>query len=274
VSSPIVVNVSLVALLCLGLAACGSTAPLVHYTIATKSPMVCCRSMNFEVADFANTTRTSGADTGVVVRFLTRKAQGGCTAGAEAPLSIANNTERDILVPTSHELEGSRIKLYPWRQHHDSARGAIRLARQIQYGDQFEHPAGARLRLMRLPARSEVRLDAWVPGDWLCTKPTELYEGYLEAELDPAFYSQRSRGLRTSRYEQASELVSPIGMRYDVVWLTLDYLERLPTVGRTESAGGDTVTVQLDVMEEPAQFFNAAQRVATSNIIDLVIDKE
>jgi hypothetical protein len=268
------ISLLLPALLLLVAAACGGPQrPLVHYTVTTQSPMVCCRSMHFAVAEFSATSPTSMAGDGVIVRFPSERFAGDCVKGAETPVVIANRTARDVFIPTSHELEGSRIKLYPWRQHHDSARGAIRLARQIQYGDMFEHSTDARLRLMRLPAGREVRLTASVPGQWLCTKPTELYEGYLQAELDPAFYSQRSRGLRTSPYEQARELVSPIGMRYDVVWVTLEFLERLPVSSRTVSSAGDTIAVQLAVKEEPAAFLNAEQKVASSNVIEMLIEK-
>ena len=229
--------------------------------------------MSFSVATFAPTQPVAAPGTGVVVRFDGASAAGNCREGAQTPLVIANHTRRDIYIPTSQELDGTRIKLYPWRQHLDSTRGAIRLARQIQYGDLFERNNESRLRLMRLPVGREIHLTAWVPGDWLCTKPTELYEGYLDAELDPTFYAQRARGLRTSPYEQARELVSPIAMRYDVIYVTLEFLETLPVDARTTSPRGDTITMHLNVTEEPAAFFNAEQKVAASNLIDLIIEK-
>lgn len=260
-------------LLALLFTACGTQADLVQYTVATNNRLSCCRSMTFSVGTFASTARTADRGDGVSVRFMNQRLAGSCDRGGEAPLVIANHTDEDVFIPTSHELEGSRIKLYPWRQHHDSARGTIRLARQIQYGDLLERNNDARLRLMRLPAHHEVHLTAWVPGSWLCTKPTELYEGYLTAELDPAFYAQRARGLRASPYEQAKELVSPIPMRYDVVYVTLGFLEALPLVSRTSNSAADTITVHLDVKEEPALFLNAEQKVAESNLVQLIIEK-
>ena len=246
---------------------------LVHYRLTTQSRLSCCKSMSFDVVTLPGTVSSTLSGDGVIVRFAAERLDGDCASGGEAPLVIANNSAEDVLIPTSHELEGARIKLYPWRLHHDSVTHApMRLARQIQYGDLFERNNEARLRLMRLPAGREVRLTAWVPGAWLCTKPTELYEGYLEAELDPELYAQRSRGLRTSRFEQARELVSPIGLRYDVVHLTLDFIDALPVLSRTTSPGQDTIAVTLGVNEPPAGFFNAAQRVASSNVIEMTID--
>jgi hypothetical protein len=270
-------GIALLGIALVGVAGCGTSSELVNYTVTTHSRLVCCRSMHFTVTGFTGARAISDDARddarGVEVRFASERISGSCALGATAPLVIANHSDTDAYIPTSHELEGSRIKLYPWRLHHDSAHGAIRLARQIQYGDMFEHGNDARLQLMRLPAHSEVALTAVVPGQWLCTKPTELYEGYLDAELDPAFYSQRSRGLRTSPYEQSKDLVSPIGMRYDVVWLSLAYLDALPVVARKESPRGDTISVEIDVKEEPAEFFNAAQRVASSNVIEMVIEQ-
>ncbi|MBC8144356.1 MAG: hypothetical protein H7X80_02155 [bacterium] len=253
------------------IAACASPDE-VSYAISTQSRMVCCRTMNFSVAEFPGASKNSSGVPGVSVMFPANRITGNCESGAESQVVIANNSGDAILIPTSRELEGSRIKLYPWRLHHDSAQGNIRLARQIQYGDMFERPDG-RLHFLRLADGYEVRLNAWVPGQWLCTKPTELYEGYLAAELDPAFYAQRARGLRTSPYEQAKDLVSPIGMRYDVIWVTLDFLKVLPVISRTTNSAGDTISVLLDVKEEPAAHLNAAQRVASSNIIEMVINK-
>jgi hypothetical protein len=229
--------------------------------------------MTFSVGTFSPIVSAATTGEGVEVRFASERMIGDCEKGAASPLVIANHTAKDIFIPTSHELEGTSIKLYPWRQHHDSAHGTIRLARQIQYGDLLERNNDSRLRLMRLPAGREVHLEARVPGDWLCTKPTELYEGYLTAELDPTFYAQRARGLRASPYEQAKELASPIPMRYDIVWVTLDFLQSLPVDRRTTSPGGDTITMHLNVSEEPAAFLNAEQTVASSNIIEMVINR-
>lgn len=256
----------------LAFAACTSPQQ-VNYIVSTQSRMVCCRTMSFAVADFPATVASASSDTGVSVSFTSLRTIGDCTNGAEAPLVIANHSGRDVYIPTSRELDGSRIKLYPWRLHHDSALGNIRLARQIQYGDMFERTTDGRLLFLRLRDGYEARLSGWVPGNWLCTKPTELYEGYLTAELDPEFYAQRARGLRTSRYEQARNLETPIGLRYDVVFVTLDFLNALPLISRTTNAGGDTISVVLDVKEEPAKHLNAEQRVASSNVIEMEIRK-
>ena len=267
-------NLPMVALACVLLASCATVPSEVRYAISTKSPLSCCRKMEFTVATFSPTVETERDGDGVEVRFGSDRLVGHCLAGGEAPLVVANHTDDDVLIPTSRELEGTRIKLYPWRLHHDPTRGdSIRIARQIQFGDLIEHEQNARLVFMRLPWGHQVSLTAWVPGTWLCTKPTPLTEGYMERELEPDYYAHHYQRLRTAAYDQASELVSPIGLRYDVVWLTLDFLETLPVASRSESPAGDTVAVVLDVRDEPAKFLNASQRVASSNVIDLVIKK-
>src|SRR5688572_13053706 len=91
----------------------------VSYIVTTQSRLVCCRSMNFTVAPFPATMKSTSKGTGVIVTFPTDVLAGDCLNGGESPVVIANHTGEDILIPTSRELEGSRIKLYPWRLHHD-----------------------------------------------------------------------------------------------------------------------------------------------------------
>lgn len=190
------------------------------------------------------------AGNGVTVRLLGDTLVAQCGKDAELGVVISNNSEEDIYIPISRELEGDRIKLYPWRLSYDSSGSPFRLARQLQYNDVLER-LDALLRFFRLPAGREVALQGVIPQRWLCSAAREIAPPYLNAELNPVFYSDRVRSLRDAEYHRDPNLPSAIGLRYDVAYTTLRYLESLPVTSRNVNSSGDTVQVMVGIKEEP-----------------------
>ncbi len=213
-----------------------------------------------------SSSTTSGE--GVIVRLQADTLPVRCDVDAELGLTIANNGGEDIYIPISRELEGERIKLYPWRLSYDSAGVPIRLARQLQYTDVIERLDGV-LRFFRLPAGTQVALRGVLPQRWLCSPATEVSPPYLNAELNPVFYSDRARALRAAEYHLDPNLPATMGLRYDVAYTTLRYLESLPVQSRNVNAAGDTVQVMIAIKDEPADVLNASQMVSESNIVTL-----
>jgi hypothetical protein len=237
---------------------------MVNHVVTTASAYGCCRMINYQVVEFARTGNSTIEGDAVTVRLLPDSIAAPCGADAEVPLVIANNTPHDIFVPISRELEGDRIKLYPWRLFYQEKQ-PVRLARQIQFGDLLERTDG-RLAFHRIPAGREVRLRGVIPGNWLCVPPTDIPVGYLERELDPTYYADYSRTLRdeSARYGKKIPL---FGLRYDVVYTPLDFWNGLPGATEHSSPGGDTVYTDIKVKDTPASFLNSSQRVAESNVI-------
>jgi hypothetical protein len=243
---------------------CATRKDMVNHVVTTASPYGCCRMINYQVLEFAQTERSTLTGDSVAVRLLPDSVTATCGTDAEVPLVIANNTASDIYIPISRELEGDRIKLYPWRLYYEEKK-PVRLARQIQFGDLLERTDG-RLAFHRIPPGREVRLRGVIPGNWLCVPPTDIPAAYLERELDPTYYADYSRTLRdeSARYGKKLPLV---GLRYDVAYTPLDFWHGLPGVTEHSSPGGDTVYTDIKVKDTPASFLNSSQRVAVSNVI-------
>lgn len=205
----------------------------------------------------------------MIVRLLADTLAARCESDAEIGVAIANNSDLDIYIPISNELEGDRIKLYPWRMSHMDG-SEIRLARQLQYNDILERE-DALARFFRLPSGEEVRFRGVIPQRWLCSPLTEVSGEYMGMELNPTFYADRSRSLRGAEYRRDPALRKSIGLVYEIAYTTLRYLDSIPVSARTWNPTRDTVQVQVELNEEPAQFLNASQRTARSNVVQLRI---
>jgi len=251
----------------LTLGSCSSVDAPVNYLVTSESPYLCCRTIRYSVRTFPDTRGSTASGAGVVVRLRADTIAARCDDDAMVDLTISNNGEKDIFIPISHELEGDRIKLYPWRLSYAGGRD-IRLARQLQYNDVLERE-DALLRFFRIPAGREIALHGVIPRRWLCSPAELVPDAYLEAELNPTYYADRSRALRGASYRRDPDLPAEIGFRYDVIYTTLDYLEGLPVTGTDWNDARDTVRVTIGVKEEPAGFLNGSQQVASSNIVTL-----
>lgn len=254
----------------LALLLAGCTAPnpgATYYVVTTQSSYQCCRTIRYSTWTFSELRGSTAAGDGVSVRLHADTLAVRCSGDAGLGVTISNNSGQDIYIPFSHDLEGSRIKLYPWRLSYDGDR-QIRLARQLQYNDIVERE-DALSRFFLLPAGKEVALQGVITPRWLCSAPEEIPNAYLEAELNPTYYSDRSRALRAAEYRRDPNLPATIGLRYEVAYTTLEYFEGLPVLKRESNPSGDTVNILIGVKDEPADFLNASQRVASSNVVTL-----
>jgi hypothetical protein len=264
---------SLLSTLTLGalLAGCAPGASTVNYIVSTNSSYTCCRTIRYSTTTFSGLESSRLKGEGVIVRLEGDSLVARCGADAELPLVIANNSDNDIFIPISRELEGDRLKLYPWRFLY--ANGVpMRLARQIQYGDLLDR-TDSRLLFHRLPSGSQVRLRGVIPSNWLCAPATPIPEGYLERELNPTFYSDYSRRLRAADVGVIDTVNRRTLMRYDVAYTSLDIWKGLPGSATEWNPARDTAQIHIAVTDEPATFLNASQRVAESNSIRLVLGK-
>lgn len=263
------IRTSLAALLgALLLGSCATPGPAVYHIVTTQSTYQCCRTIRYSTWTFPTTRGSTASGDGVVVRLLADTVAARCGGDTEIGVAISNNSDEDIYIPVSREMEGDRIKLYPWRLSYDTSGAPIRLARQLQYNDVIER-TDALLRFFRLPSGREVMLHGVIPQRWLCAPATEIAPPYLNAELNPVFYSDRARALRAAEYHRDPKLPAAIGLRYDVAYTTLRYLESLPVSSRNVNASGDTVQVMVGIPEEPGEILNSTQKVAESNIVTL-----
>ncbi len=248
----------------------GCSSPhVMNYILTTESPYICCRSIRYSTWPFQRTTSSQIGDTGVVVRLSGDTIDARCERDAPVDVTIANNTEDDIYIPFSKDLDGDRLKLYPWRLIYADNQ-PMRLARQVQYNDMVERQ-DALLRFFRLPAGQQTVLHAIVPERWLCAPTTPVTDEYLGYELDPNFYSDRTRSLRASEYHRDPNLLPRVPMAYEIVYTTLRFIEALPQTGRIVSAGGDTTQIRIGIKDEPGTFMNGSQHVARSNTVLLRI---
>jgi hypothetical protein len=250
------------------LAGCASHG-IVNYIVSSHSPYVCCRTVRYSTWEFDKTEPSRMPGKGVVVRLLGDTLNAECAHDASVGVTIANNSDLDIFIPFSKELEGMRVKLYPWRLLYEEGR-PIRLARQLQYNDIIERE-DALARFFRLPAGRQVTLEGTVPQRWLCLVATSITDEYLGLELNPTFYADRARALRGAEYKRDPQLLTTVPFRYDVAYSTLRYIDSLPVASRASNSAGDTTRVTIAVKEEPAQFLDASQLVAKSNEITLRI---
>lgn len=252
----------------LAAAGCATHQASLYHVVTTDSHYICCRTLRFTTAEFTGLRGSSLPGEGVVVKLGADTVRSGCGHDAEVPLTVANNGSADVYIPISNELiGGGRLKLYPWRLVEAEGR-RVRLARQIQYGDLVEG-TDAKLRFFRLPAGKEISFDGVIPASWLCRAPLSPYAGYLTAELDPKVYADYTRLLRDNAGRPDTSGAGTWGLRYDVIYTSLDFLDALPASERRLSAAGDTLTLHLSVPEEPATFVNGGQKVASSNLITL-----
>lgn len=229
--------------------------------------MICCRSMRYSVWQFDATAPSSVADTGVVVRLVADTLRADCDRDAALDVLIANNTDDDIYIPFSKELAGSSLKLYPWRVIYADGR-AVRLARQLQFNDLVERE-DALARFFRLPSGRQVVLHGVVPQRWLCSPTTPVTDEYLGYELDPLFYSDRTRSLRAREYRRDPDLLTTVPLAFEIAYTTLGFIDALPVKSRARNSAGDTTQIGIAVKEEPATFLNGSQHVARSNSIVL-----
>lgn len=248
------------------LGSCRPKPATVSHIISSESPYLCCRTIRYSTWMFPQTRSSTASGTGVVVKLHNDTIIARCDADATLDLTISNNGEEDIYIPISNELEGDRIKLYPWRLSYAEGRD-IRLARQLQYTDIVERE-DALLRFFLLPAGREISLRGVIPQRWLCSPADLVPNPYLEAELNPTYYADRARGLRGAAYRRDPDLPATIGFRYDVAYTTLGYLDALPAE-RSWNDARDTMRATIHVKEEPADFLNASQQTASSNVVTL-----
>lgn len=258
-------------LLALVSAGCTASKTPAAYFISTDSPLVCCRTLRYSTAEFPMLRPSTLAGQGVVVRLNDDTVRGSCMIDAYTTVTVANNGSEDIYLPISHELSGDTMKLYPWRLVYQEKR-QVRLARQIQYGDLVER-TDARLSFYRLPAGKQVDLVGVIPQRWLCTPPSSLVEGYLEGELDPQYLAEASRSIRGSVPSVDADIFGPMGLRYDVAYTTLGFLQGLPVRSEQWNSRHDTATIHVAVKEEPAKILNASQQVSSSNVVTVIIQK-
>ncbi|MBS1912012.1 MAG: hypothetical protein JST22_08510 [Bacteroidetes bacterium] len=251
------------------LAGCASDR-VMHYVVSSHSPYLCCRTIRYATAAFAATQSSSLAGDGVAVRLLADTIRARCADGAHVDIVIANNTDQAIYVPFSNDLEGDRIKLYPFRLLYEGDH-RIRLARQLQYNDVVER-LDSKVLFYRLPAGKQTTLHASVQERWLCSALTTVTKEYLALELNPTFYSDRVRGLREGTYRRDPNLLRTSGFCYEIAYTRLGYLDSLPVQQRSVNSRGDTTTVQINVKEEPGTFLDASQHVARSNEAVLMIE--
>ncbi len=247
---------------------CSSSRPeTVHYSITTQNSMKCCRNLTYTTESFKAVRETSIPGDSVRVILHPANITATCDKAPAIPLTISNGTEHDIYIPFSKELSGDTIKLYPWRLLTIEWK-PIRVARQIQYGDLLER-TDALLRFLRLPAGTQADLTGIIPPEWICAEPQEPVIDYLEKELDPHYYSNYSRWLRSQGTRRPDSLTTPVGLRYDITYTTLDYIEKLPVLEQSSSSANDSIAITLAVQEQPAEFINSSQELATSNVITL-----
>jgi hypothetical protein len=256
------------------LAGCSTPRSTVHYVVSTESHYICCRSIHYATAEFDRLYPSSlkgAADEPVVVRLGHDSSRVSCGEPLELPVVIANNGDQDVYVPMSNELEGDRIKLFPWRWVSVGGRN-VRLARQIQYTDLVE-TIDVTPRFFRLPAGKEVHLHGIILPEWLCSLPRSIPEDYLKKELDPKVYADYTRLLRGANLQLDTSALGHWGLQYDVVYTPLDFIEALPLKEKQWNPGHDSVNIMLGVPEEPATFLNASQKVAHSNTLTLDIER-
>ena len=258
-------------LLALLLAGCTASKIPAAYFISTNSHLVCCRTLRYTTAEFTKLRSSSLAGQGVVVRINDDTVRGSCLIDAYTTVTVANNGPEDIYLPISHELSGDTVKLYPWRLIYEEKR-QVRLARQLQYGDLVER-TDARLSFNRLPSGKQVDLVAVIPQRWLCTPPSSLVEGYLEGELDPQYLAEASRSIRGSVPFSNADIFGPMGLRYDVAYTTLGFLNGLPVTSENWNSRHDTATIHVAVKEEPALLLNDSQKIASSNVVTVIVEK-
>lgn len=248
---------------------------MTYYTVTTDNPGICCRTLRYSVADFPNLTSTetkrSEASSGLVVRLHGDSIRGACGGEMLVPLTISNVSDSDLYVPVSHELEGTVIKLYPWILYFTDGR-AVRLARQIQYGDLLER-LDSRLVFQRIPAGKEVSLTGRISKEWLCKPEIIMNAQYLKDQLEPKYWSDHTRALRTPAYWNQTESVhSEVGLRYDVSYTTLSFVNDLTRTTEEWNSEHDSTEIHLKARDEPATYVNNSLHVAESNIITILID--
>ncbi|MEO6048769.1 MAG: hypothetical protein ABIQ57_14905 [Candidatus Kapaibacterium sp.] len=259
----------LLCLLMLVLSACTPPPQVVNYAVSSESPFVCCRTIRYSTWNFTNLRASSVPGDSVVVLLIGGDIPARCENGAEVGIEVANNSARDIYIPISNELEGENIKLYPWRLFYVSG-GPVRVARQIQYNDLVERE-DARLRFFRLPKGKEVVLRGIIPQRWLCSTPTEVPEYYLQAELNPTLYSDRSKELRAASYQRDPKLGDSLRLRYDISYTTLNYLDALPVKERKWNAARDSVEITVGMKDDIGDVLVASQQLVKSNVITVRI---
>jgi hypothetical protein len=247
---------------------CASPRPAT-YIVTTDSHLICCRTLRYATAEFARTEATGERGDGLVVRLAADTVVGTCGRDAELGIEIANASAEDLYIPFSNELSGDSLKIYPWRliYEHDAP---MRLARQIQFEDLLER-VDARLRFYRLPSHRRIVVQGIIPQRWLCTPPMSILEGYLEAELDPKVYSDRTRDLRASQPLPDPSIYGTMALRYDVAYTRLDIWEHTPIAEQHWNAGHDSLLLHVSSHEEPSKLISDTQRVASSNVVTLTI---
>lgn len=253
------------------LCACGSSPAIVSYAITTDNGNVCCKTLRYQTTDFPMSQPSTLPGNGVVVRFLADTVQAVCGTELRLPLVIANNSDSDQYIPISYELqqEGT-IRLFPWIVMNEA--DPVRIARQIQYGDLLER-TDSRLLFHRLPVGKQVRLTGIVPKEWLCRTPKWTDPSLLTETLNPKYYADYSRALRTPKFWPQESLHAVVGIRYDVVHTTLGWLQTAPQRSAHTTSAGDSISIGLGVMDEPGMMLNASQQVAQSNVITMQLQQ-
>jgi len=257
------------------LVGCSSSHETIHYAVTTDISELCCRTIYYGVSDFpdlrSSTVPTDGHAQGLVVRLHGDSIRGACGDRMLVPLTISNVGDSDLYVPVSHELEGTTIKLYPWILYFTDDR-PVRLARQIQYGDLLER-TDSRLIFRRIPAGKEVSLTGLISKEWLCKPEVIMNAQYLKDQLDPKYWSDHTRALRTPAYwDRAESVHSEVGLRYDVSYTTLSFVDDLMRTEQTWNAAHDSTAIHLKAHDEPAAYINRSLHVAESNIVTILID--
>lgn len=248
------------------LCSCGSTPGIISYAVTTDNGNVCCKTLRYQVTDFPNAQTATTLGDGLIVRFLTDTVQAICGNELRLPLVIANNSDSDQYIPISYELQEGTIRLFPWIVMNET--NPVRIARQIQYGDLLER-TDSRLLFHRLPAGKQVQLTGIVPKEWLCRTPKWAAPSLLTETLNPKYYADYSRALRTPKFWPQESLHSVVGIRYDVVHTTLGWLQTAPQRSLHKSSTGDSISIELSVMNEPGMMLNSSQQVAESNVITM-----
>jgi len=245
---------------------CATPRSGIEYEITTQSHYICCRTLRYSTWEFTTTYPSALAGEGVVVELEGPGRPISCDEDLHLGVRIANNGSGDVHIPISYELQGEMLLVYPFRAGWVDGH-AVRIARQLQYGDIVDS-ALPRLRFHRLPHGRELRLTGVVPRKWLCSQPQVVSDEYLEYEgRSSTFYVDRSRSLGTLPYRRDPELRDTLRLRFDVAYSALDFYDAFPVIEQRRNRAGDSVSVRVAVEQQPKELLDGSQHLASSNVV-------